>query len=141
MFGAVGRDLPRRRAVDATIPRLPVIPTDRQIAQRAGLFLVEHGLSPETALDAFVVANAADHRPAVILTGDPSDIGSIAPVCPTSSFRPSGTEDLGGWCESDGAGGVGVAKASHGVSRFGREAGGVGGVVVDVEGPGLFPGR
>ena len=48
---------------------------------------------------------------------------------------------LGGWCESDGAGGVGVANASHGVSRFGREAGGVGGVVVDVEGPEPFPGR
>ena len=48
---------------------------------------------------------------------------------------------LGGWCESDGAGGVGVAKASHGVSRFGREAGGVGGVVVGVEGSDPFPGR
>jgi len=81
VLAEVGRDLRRRRAVDATIARLPVIPTDRRIAQRAGLLLGEHAGS-ETAVGAFVVATAADHRPAVILTGDPGDIGTLAAGLP-----------------------------------------------------------
>jgi len=82
VLAEVGRDLRRRRAVDATIARLPVIPTDRRIAQRAGLLLGEHGLGSETAVDAFVVATAMDHRPAVIITGDPGDIGTLATGVP-----------------------------------------------------------
>jgi len=87
VLAEVGRDLRRRRAVDAAIARLPVIPTDRRIAQRAGLLLGEHGLDSETAVDAFVVATATDHRPAVILTGDPGDIGTLAAGLPNVSVH------------------------------------------------------
>ena len=87
VLAEVGRDLRRRRAVDATIARLPVIPTDRTIAQRAGFLLGEHGLGSETAVDAFVVATAIDHRPAVILTGDLGDIGTLAAGLPNVSVN------------------------------------------------------
>jgi predicted nucleic acid-binding protein len=47
-----------------------------QIARRAGSLLGEAGLAD--AIDAQVVAEAARHVPATILTSDPDDIGRLA---------------------------------------------------------------
>jgi predicted nucleic acid-binding protein len=87
VLAEVGRDQQRRRAVDVAIRLLPVVPTDRRVAQRAGLLLGKVGLSSEAAVDAFVAATAADNRPAVILTGDPGDLRRLVGDLPNVEVR------------------------------------------------------
>jgi predicted nucleic acid-binding protein len=50
----------------------------RVIAQRAGQLLARHQLSSEHAVDAFVVATAAQYERAVIATSDPADLRRLA---------------------------------------------------------------
>ncbi len=78
ILAEVGRSRDRRRAVDVAIAKLAVIATDRAIAQRAGLLLGRARLGSQAAVDAFVVATAAQHHPAVIVTGHLDDLGVLA---------------------------------------------------------------
>jgi predicted nucleic acid-binding protein len=87
VLAEVGRDQTRRRAVDVAIRDLPVVPTDRRVAQRAGLLLGTLGLGSDAAVDAFVAATAADNRPAAILTGDPGDLRRLVGDLPNVAVR------------------------------------------------------
>lgn len=51
---------------------------DETIAKRAGALLARAKLDSSHAVDAFVVATAAESSPAVIATGDTSDLGRLA---------------------------------------------------------------
>jgi len=51
---------------------------DDAIAKRAGSLLARAKLTSEHAIDAFVVATAAAHSPAVIATGDRTDLTRLA---------------------------------------------------------------
>jgi len=53
---------------------LVVVDLTRAIAQRAGHILARLRLSSAHAIDAFVVATAAEFESSVIATGDPSDL-------------------------------------------------------------------
>jgi predicted nucleic acid-binding protein len=55
-----------------------VRPLDETIAKRAGALLARAKLDSAHAVDAFVVATAAESAPAVIATGDPGDLGRLA---------------------------------------------------------------
>lgn len=55
-----------------------VRPLDAAIAKRAGALLARAKLGSAYAIDAFVVATAADSLPAVIATGDPRDLSRLA---------------------------------------------------------------
>lgn len=59
-------------------PGVQVAELTRPIAQRAGHLLARLKLSSVHAVDAFVVATAAEFETAVIATGDPSDIRRLA---------------------------------------------------------------
>ncbi len=72
----------RARAVDAAVAKMAIVATDRTIARRAGLLLGGAGLGSDAAVDAFVAATAAEHRPAVIITGDPGDLGRLCASLP-----------------------------------------------------------
>lgn len=74
----VSRGPRRRAAVDHVLNRLPVVATDRAVAQHAGALLQRHSLGSEHAIDAFVVATAARAGSAVILTADADDLGRLA---------------------------------------------------------------
>lgn len=77
VIAEVARSTARRAAVDRVLGRLPVVETDRVIATRAGQLLGHHGLDSRHAVDAFVAATAITQRPAVVLTGDPSDLSRL----------------------------------------------------------------
>jgi predicted nucleic acid-binding protein len=68
----------RRTAVDRVLRRLPVVPTDRPIAEQAGVLLVAAGMGSAAAANAFVAATAAQMPAAVILTGDADDLGRLS---------------------------------------------------------------
>jgi len=57
---------------------LGVIALDASIARHAGALLAHAELDSAHAVDAFVVATAAQHLPAVIATGDPKDLTRLA---------------------------------------------------------------
>lgn len=78
VLAEVGRTRGRARAVDAILPKLSIVSTDRRIAQRAGLLLGQSKRTSADAIDAFVAATAAEHRPAVVLTSDPA--GDLRPL-------------------------------------------------------------
>ncbi|MGD9704736.1 MAG: type II toxin-antitoxin system VapC family toxin [Acidimicrobiia bacterium] len=88
VLAEAGRSRSRASAIDAVIAKLAVIPTDRRIAQRAGLLLGRLGRGSEAAVDAFVAATAADHRPAVVITGDPGDLGRLCTHLPGVHVQP-----------------------------------------------------
>ncbi len=59
--------------------RLGVLPVDTRLAVRAGELLGATGAGSEMAVDAFLVAaGALDAREALVVTGDPGDIGRLA---------------------------------------------------------------
>jgi predicted nucleic acid-binding protein len=68
----------RRTAVDRVLRRLQVVPTDRPIAEQAGVLLEAAGMGSAAAVDAFVAATAAQMPAAVILTGDADDLGRLS---------------------------------------------------------------
>jgi predicted nucleic acid-binding protein len=59
-------------------PGIRVLDLTRAVAQQAGQMLARLKLSSAHAIDAFVVASAAQFDTAVIATGDPDDIRRIA---------------------------------------------------------------
>ena len=59
-------------------PGVQVSELTRAVAQRAGHLLARLKLSPTHAVDAFVVATAAEFDTAVIATGDPKDMRRLA---------------------------------------------------------------
>jgi predicted nucleic acid-binding protein len=63
-------------------PGVQVSELTRSIAQRAGHLLARHKLSSIHAVDAFVVATAAQFDTAVIATGDPDDMRRLAASFP-----------------------------------------------------------
>ena len=86
-----GRSRQRAREVDEAVAKLTVVATDRLIAQRAGLLLGPARRGFESAVDAFVAATALAMRPAVIVTGDVTDLRALCAGQPDVSVR-----DLGG---------------------------------------------
>ena len=68
----------RRAAVERVLRRLQVVPTDRSIAEQAGALLEAAGMGSAAAVDAFAAATAAQMATAVILTGDPDDLGRLS---------------------------------------------------------------
>ena len=65
-----------------------VVPTDRAIAERAGLLLGRLRLDSYHAVDAFVVATAATLGNAVIITGDPDDMRRLATHVTAVAVQP-----------------------------------------------------
>lgn len=90
VLAEVGRSQARRQAVDAVLPRLVVVATDRTVAQRAGLLLGAAGLSSAHAVDAFVAATAAEHQPSVVLTGDVGDLDALCVNLQAVAVEPLG---------------------------------------------------
>jgi predicted nucleic acid-binding protein len=78
----VGRTQHRARAVNVAVRKLVIVPTDRIIAQRAGLMLGRIGRGSEPAVDAFVAATAAQYQPVVIITGDTDDFALLCASLP-----------------------------------------------------------
>ena len=67
-----------RAAVDRVLQSVRVVSTDRVIAETAGVLLEACGMDSTDAIDAFVVATAAQLPVAVILTADVDDAASLA---------------------------------------------------------------
>ncbi len=81
VLAEVTRAPARAAATGRVLRRARVIPTDRAIAEHAGRMLERLRLDSchaVDAVDAFVVATAASLGNAVILTGDPADLRSLA---------------------------------------------------------------
>jgi predicted nucleic acid-binding protein len=78
VLAEVSRTKARSAAIAHVLRHARVVPTDRAIAERAGLLLERLQLDSCHAVDAFVVATAATLGNAVIITGDPDDIGRLA---------------------------------------------------------------
>ena len=81
---AVLAEVCRGGARDAAIDRvltgrgIGVVDLNARIARRAGALLAAAKLDSAHAVDAFVVATAAELGPSVIATHDPDDIGKLA---------------------------------------------------------------
>lgn len=78
----------RGGARDASVNRLlngrgiVVVDLATRIARRAGALLARAGLDSSHAVDAFVVATAAEFATAVIATGDPTDLSRLSSGLP-----------------------------------------------------------
>lgn len=90
VLAETSRTRARRAAVDRVLRRLPVVPTDRPIAEQAGALLEAAGMGSATAVDALVAATAAQTPAAVILTGNGDDLGRLS-----SSLTNVAVEGLG----------------------------------------------
>jgi hypothetical protein len=64
-------------------PFLEVIPTDRALTRRIGHILARAGRGSADHVDATVVAAAIGAGGAVIITGDPDDIGALSAGLPS----------------------------------------------------------
>lgn len=78
----------RRAGIDRVLRGLPVVGTDRAIATRAGHLLGRNRLDSCHAVDAFVAATALGAGPAVVLTGDPDDLGRLVGDDPGVLVQP-----------------------------------------------------
>jgi len=78
VLAEVSRGSARRDTVARILNRLPVIPTDRIIAERAGALLERDHLDSCHAVDALVVATAIGLGRTVVLTADPQDLTQLA---------------------------------------------------------------
>lgn len=77
VIAELARSASRRAGIDRVLRGLPVVDTSRVIAIRAGQLLGSNRLDSCHAVDAFVAATALGAGPAVILTGDPGDLGRL----------------------------------------------------------------
>jgi hypothetical protein len=77
VFAEVARNGSRRAGVDRVLRQLPVVDTDRRVATLAGRLLGENRLDSCHAVDAFVAATALGAASAVVLTGDPDNLGRL----------------------------------------------------------------
>ncbi len=82
VLAEASRTRSRRDATARVIRRLDVVPTARRIAEMAGALLEAAALSSKDAIDAFVVATAAMHQSALVLTGDAGDLERLAAALP-----------------------------------------------------------
>ena len=78
VLAEVSRTKARSAAIARVLGHARVVPTDRALAERAGLLLERLQLDSCHAVDAFVVATAAMFGNAMILTGDPHDMRRLA---------------------------------------------------------------
>lgn len=78
VLAEVSRGRARSDAIARVLVRLPVIPTDRAVAERAGALLERDHLDSCHAVDAFVVATAIALGRTVVLTGDPQDLARLS---------------------------------------------------------------
>ena len=78
VLAEVSRTKARSAAIAQVLRHARVVPTDRAIAERAGLLLERLQLDSCHAVDGFVVATAATLGNAVMLTGDPDDMRRFA---------------------------------------------------------------
>ena len=78
ILAETSRTRARRAAVDRVLQSARVVSTDRVIAETAGVLLEATGMDSTNAIDAFVVATAAQLPLAVILTADVDDIAYLA---------------------------------------------------------------
>jgi len=88
VIAEVARSASRRAGVDRVLRWLPVVDTDRVVATRAGHLLGRNGLDSCHAVDAFVAATALAAAPAIVLTGDPDDLGRLIGEDPGVNVRP-----------------------------------------------------
>lgn len=88
VIAEVARSASRRSAVDRVLRQLPVIDCDRAVASRAGDLLGRNKLDSCHAVDAFVAATALGYGPAVVLTGDPDDLGRLVSDDPGVHVQP-----------------------------------------------------
>ena len=87
VLAETSRTRSRRDATARVLRRLDVVPTDRRIAQVAGALLEAAALSSKEAIDAFVVATAAMHQSALVLTSDASELERLAAVLPNVAIQ------------------------------------------------------
>ncbi|MGH9304232.1 MAG: type II toxin-antitoxin system VapC family toxin [Acidimicrobiales bacterium] len=90
VLAEVSRTRERRMAVERVLRHLSVVPTDRRIAEGAGVLLEAVKMSSSGAIDAFVVATASAMPAAVILTGDAGDIRQLSSSLPNVVVQPLG---------------------------------------------------
>lgn len=88
VIAEVARSASRRAGVDRVLRQLPIADTDRAVATVAGHLLGKHELDSCHAVDAFVAATALGAKPAVILTGDPDDLGRLIGDNPGVHVQP-----------------------------------------------------
>ncbi|HUP76435.1 MAG TPA: PIN domain-containing protein [Acidimicrobiales bacterium] len=88
VLAEVSRTKARSAAIAQVLRHARVVPTDRDIAERAGLLLERLRLDSCHAVDAFVVATAAMLGNAVILTGDPDDMRRLVAHVSAVAVQP-----------------------------------------------------
>lgn len=87
VLAETSRTRSRRDATARVLRCLDVVPTDRRIAQVAGALLQAAALPSKEAIDAFVVATAAMHQSALVLTGDANELERLAAVLPNVAIQ------------------------------------------------------
>lgn len=88
VLAEVSRTKERSAAIAQVLRHARVVPTDRAIAERAGLLLERFRLDSCHAVDAFVVVTAATLGNAVILTSDPDDMRRLAAHVTAVAVQP-----------------------------------------------------
>lgn len=88
------RDAARTRAVESALarhapaagerPPVTVVPTDFDLARQVGAVLHSAGAGTADLVDAHVVAVAARHGGAVVVTSDPADMRRLADAVPAT---------------------------------------------------------
>jgi predicted nucleic acid-binding protein len=74
VLAEVARTTAKTAAIGRVLRRIPVIATDRPLAERAGALLEAHRLNSCHAVDAFVAATAIANGYSLVITGDPQDL-------------------------------------------------------------------
>ena len=87
VLAETSRTRARRDAVNRVLGKLEITPTDRRIAEIAGVLLAGAAFDSASAIDAFVVATAAVRQSAVVLTGDPGDLNMLAVSAPNVAIQ------------------------------------------------------
>ncbi len=78
ILAETSRTRARRADADRVLQSVRVVSTGRVIAETAGVLLEATRMDSTNAIDAFVVATAAQLPVAVILTADVDDVASLA---------------------------------------------------------------
>ncbi len=87
VLAETSRTRARRDTVNRVLGKLEIAPTDRRIAEIAGVLLAGAAFDSASAIDAFVVATAAVRQSAVVLTGDPGDLNMLAVSAPNVAVQ------------------------------------------------------
>ena len=87
VLAETSRTRARRDAVNRVLGKVEIAPTDRRIAEIAGVLLEGAAFDSASAIDAFVVATATVRQSALVLTGDPSDCNMLALSAPNVAVQ------------------------------------------------------